>query len=329
MFGGIQTILQFLFVPETSYIRDRRYEIDEVLDDNLGDLAALEYQEKINATKPTPSITHDENAIGSPPSPVEGRYVKKTWSQELTVFTGTYSNENVFQLIIAPLAVLTNLAVSWILLLNSMSVVLYVVIAFVLSQLFSAPPYLLNPESIGYLSFGPFIGGALGTIILGALSDPFIKWCARHNKGIYEPEYRLVPCVLGVCSGAGLMGFGFLVAQGASPYATATMHGLMLFGVMFVCIGTASYALDAYRSMSNEIFIASMAVKNLILFGFSYFVNNWTAAAGARHVFIVWGSIAFALMATLPVMFFYGKRYRSYWARNNLLEKMHIRTHEE
>lgn len=324
LFGGIQTILQFLFVPETSYNRDLRYEIDQVFDKTMVDLNVFEIEE-MNATGPTLSGTHNENATVQS----DTRFKKKTWTQELVVFTGTYTNENIIQLLISPFAVVTNLAVSWILLLNSMSFVLYVVIAYVLSQLFAAPPYLLNPQSIGYLSLGPFIGSILGSLILGALSDPFIKWCSRRNNGVYEPEYRLVPCVLGVCSGAGLLGFGMLVSQGASPYAAATMYGLMLFGVMFICTGTASYALDAYRNMSNEIFIASMTVKNLILFGFSYFVNNWTAKAGPKYVFIVWGSIAFALLATLPVMFFYGKRYRSYWSRNNLLEKMHIRTHEE
>ncbi|KIW93311.1 uncharacterized protein Z519_05916 [Cladophialophora bantiana CBS 173.52] len=325
LFGGIQTILQFLFVPETSYVRDRRYEIDEVKNDNLQDLAALEYQEKLNMEKPG-VVTHAEETTSAPSTPV---YRKKTFAQELAIFSGTYSNENFFQLIIAPFAVVLNLAVLWILIINSMYVVLYVVIAFCLAQLFAPPPYLLSPASIGYLSLGPFVGGILGSIIMGTLSDPFIKWCARRNRGVYEPEYRLIPCILGVCSGVGLMLFGHLVSQGASPYACATVHGLMLFGVMFLCIGTSNYALDAYRGMANEIFIASMSVKNLILYGFSYFVNNWTASVGAQHAFYVWGGVAFALIATVPAMFFLGKKYRSYWARNNLLEKMHIRTHEE
>ncbi|OAL25854.1 hypothetical protein AYO20_10316 [Fonsecaea nubica] len=334
LFGGIQTILQFLFVPETSYIRDRRYEIDEIKNDNLQDLAALEYQERLNLEKPgVVAATHTEEtgtqratSTTADEAPV---YHKKTFVQDLAIFSGTYSNENFFQLLLAPFAVVLNLAVSWILIVNSMFVVLYVVIAFCLAQLFAPPPYLLSPASIGYLSLGPFVGGILGSIIMGVLSDPFIKWCARRNRGVYEPEYRLIPCVLGVCSGIGLMLFGHLVSQGASPYACATVHGLMLFGVMFLCIGTSNYALDAYRGMANEIFIASMSVKNLILYGFSYFVNNWTAAVGPQHAFYVWGGVAFALVATVPPMFVLGKKYRSYWARNNLLEKMHVRTHEE
>jgi hypothetical protein len=156
--------------------------------------------------------------------------------QELAIFSGPYSNENFLQLFLPPFAVVVNLSVAWILIVNSMFVVLYVVIAFVLAQLFSPPPYLLSPASIGYLSLGPFVGGALGTIILGAMSDPFIKWCARRNQGVYEPEYRLIPCTLGLLSGVGLMSFGHLVQTGASPHACATVHGLMLFGVMFVCV---------------------------------------------------------------------------------------------
>jgi hypothetical protein len=332
LFGGIQTILQYLFVPETSYVRDHRYDIDELKDERLEDLAALEYQEKLDAEKVPVSARHDEGN-----APAAGRtisrepivYKKKTWREELAIFNGTFSNESLLQLFIAPFAVVLNLAVSWILIINSMYVVLYVVIAFVLAQIFAAPPYLLSPATIGYLSLGPFVGGALGSIILGVFSDPMIKWCARRNKGIYEPEYRLIPCIFGLCGGVGLMLFGYLTSIGASYYACSAVHGLMLFGVMFVCIPTSNYALDAYRGMASEIFIASMAVKNLILYGFSYFVNSWTATAGPRHVFFVWGGVAFALMATVPVAFVFGKKYRSWWARHNLLEKMRIRTHEE
>ncbi|KAI1625853.1 serine/threonine kinase 16 [Exophiala viscosa] len=331
LFGGIQLILQFFLVPETSYNRDHRYDIDEIKNDNLEDLVALEYQEKLNMEKL--GATHAED--GTPVTQATSRdvpihtYKKKTYVQELAIFSGTYSNENLLQLFMAPFAVVLNLAVAWILLINSMFVVLYVVIAFVLSQLFAYPPYLLSVSAIGYLSFGPFIGGVLGSVILGVLFDPWIKWCARRNRGIYEPEYRLVPVFLGALSGVGLMLFGKLVSIGASPYATATVHGLMLFGVMFTCIGTSSYALDAYRGMANEIFIASMAVKNIILFGFSYFVNDWTAKVGPAHAFYVWGAVAFALIATVPFAFFFGKKYRSWWARHALLEKMHVTTHEE
>ena len=81
--------------------------------------------------------------------------------------------------------------------------------------------------------------------------------------------------------------------------------------------------------MTAEIFIASMAVKNMVIYGFSYFVNTWTAEAGVRHCFFIWGAISLALGATVPIAFIFGKKYRSYWARHNLLVKWGIRTHTE
>lgn len=41
-FTALEVILLFFFVPETSYIRDHRYDIDELSNDNLADLASVE-----------------------------------------------------------------------------------------------------------------------------------------------------------------------------------------------------------------------------------------------------------------------------------------------
>ena len=46
-------------------------------------------------------------------------------------------------------------------------------------------------NSVG-IKIPSFIGCAFGTITGGALSDRYVKWRARKNKGIFEPETRLV-----------------------------------------------------------------------------------------------------------------------------------------
>jgi MFS family permease len=231
--GALQTIAQYFFAPETSYVRDRRYEIDERINDDLEGLAELEHKREITAThqeetgEKAVSASTTENRLAAttsttPPPP------KKTFRQELAIFNGTFSRENLFQLFIAPFAVVTNLAVSWVVLVPSMFVTLYVVIAFVMAQVFAPPPYLLSPTAIGLLSLGPFVGGLLGAIVLGAISDPLIRWCSRKNNGVYEPEYRLLPSWLGLVAGAGLLGWGTMVADGVSPVACAAVHGITL-----------------------------------------------------------------------------------------------------
>jgi MFS family permease len=323
--GAIQTIAQFFFAPETSYVRDARYEIDERIDDDLEGLAQLEHRHGPQSVEEKAVDVRTENVLTATTSAVP----KKTYSQELAIFNGTFSKENLFQLFIAPFAVVTNLAILWVVLVSSVFVTLYVVIAFVMAQEFAPPPYLLSPTDIGLLSLGPFVGGLIGALALGAGLDPLIRWCARKNNGVYEPEYRLLPAFLGLVSGAGMFAWGTMVNNGVSPVACAVVHGIILFGTIGICIATNAYIIDAYRAMTAEVFIASMAAKNLLIYGFSYFVNNWTATAGIKHTFYVWGGLGIALTATAPLLYFFGKKYRSFWVRHDLMKKFGVITHEE
>ena len=325
LFISIQLLLMFFLVPETQYNRDHRYDIDELVDENLGELAAVEkrHHEQLEDTSLEKSQT-----VTSTRSQ-HRQFVKKTYTQELAVFTGTYCNDNFLQLLIAPIAVCTNLAVLWVVLVSGTLVATYVAMAYTLAQIFSVPPYLLTASGVGYLSIGPAVGGILGALVIGALSDPVIKWCARKNRGTYEPEYRLLAMIPALFTGVGIMLFGYLAQNGESYYKTATVHGVALFGVVAAAIGTSGYGLDAYREMSSEIFVAGIIVKNFLFYGFSYFVNDWTATAGPAHVFYVFGGVAFALIATTPLVFVFGKRYRSFWSQHNIMEKFHIRTHAE
>ncbi|CZR50300.1 uncharacterized protein PAC_00172 [Phialocephala subalpina] len=90
------------------------------------------------------------------------------------------------------------------------------------------------------LFLGTFIGGSFDTLFMFISFDPLIGWCTRKNKGNYEPEYRLIPTLLGLGSGATTIGFGYLVQHDRSHYAAAILHGVMLFGVIAALISTNS-----------------------------------------------------------------------------------------
>ncbi|OMP86559.1 Protein HOL1 [Diplodia seriata] len=210
-----------------------------------------------------------------------------------------------------------------------MAVAFVVAQSYIMAQLFSAPPYLLSASGVGYLSLGPFAGGLLGALFAGAAGDPLIAWAAARNGGVYEPEYRLLLAAPGLLMGAGLVLFGHLAQVRASYYATAAAHGVDVFGILCVAVAAGAYGIDAYRDMSSEVFIVGMVFKNFVFYGFSYFVNGWTARAGPARVFYVMGGVGFALVLSTPLLFFYGKRYRSWWHRRNLLEKLRVKTHAE
>lgn len=305
---GFNLILLLLFCPETSYIRDQRYNIDETADDDLKGLSEAERRhvecsqrsKEASASDLAPTETHTSIIVTVRPP--------KTLVQEMAIFTGVYSDENLLQLVIAPFAVCSNLAIFWIVVVSGVVTATYVAQAFVLAQIFSFPPYNLDASGIGYLSLGPFIGGVIGSIVLGFVSDPIIKLFSARNKGVYEPEYRLFAMLGGLLSGGALMAWGYMLQQKANLYACATVHGIVLFGIICVTISTSAYALDAYRDMSNEIFIAGMVFKNFLFYGFSYFVNDWTATSGPAEVFYVFGGIVFALTLSTVPLYIWGKR---------------------
>ena len=96
--------------------------------------------------------------------------------------------------------------------------------------------------------------------------------------------------------GVGMFGYGHFTQVGASAYVCALFQGIMMCGVLIGTIAPVSYALDAYRDASNEIFIMNMLLKNFLFFGISYVANNWVASAGPFDAFAVCGGTSVALV---------------------------------
>lgn len=75
--------------------------------------------------------------------------------------------------------------------------------------MFSAPPYNLNPQQIGFLFVAAFVGSLSGSLYGGTLVDWAVVWLTRRNGGWYEPEMRLYMLPLPALGmSAGLAVFG-------------------------------------------------------------------------------------------------------------------------
>ena len=197
----------------------------------------------------------------------------------------------------------------------------YVSVSFIIAQWFSAPPYNYTPANVGYLEAGPAIASLVGSLIIPAISDPVVKFCVKRNKGIYEPEFRLYPmviCLLFTVPGLVLYGIG--LQQYWNPVYTSVVLGVLKFGVLIGFIASSSYILDGFRNLSSEVFVTSMAVKNFLFYGLSYFVNHWIMEGGPVQMFGVFAGISgFVILLGVPV-YIWGKRYRSFWARRSRRE---------
>lgn len=245
---GFQLILLFLFVPETGYERHNeaaQHEIERDTPYDAGDL------EEANGEKKTSAALQVEEAptkAGNTTIPL-----KKTFFQQLAVYTGVHSNENLLQLVLAPPLCCLNIAATWVIAVAGAITSFYVAQSYVAAQIFFYPPYNLTSSGVGFLFTGPFIGGMLGSIAFMLISDPLILWCTKHNGGIYEPEFRIIPGILGLLSGAGVCGYASIVNSGKSMYGASALWGLGLFGIFFVVTPANAYAIDAYREMVSKI----------------------------------------------------------------------------
>lgn len=67
------------------------------------------------------------------------------------------------------------------------------------SQVFAAPPYLFTPAQVGFVNFAFVVGGVIGLLTAGPLSDWVSMRATARNKGVREAEMRLIALVPYVC----------------------------------------------------------------------------------------------------------------------------------
>lgn len=63
------------------------------------------------------------------------------------------------------------------------------------SEVFAAPPYTFTSTSIGFMNFAILIGQMIGLFTAGPLSDAIAARLTKRNRGIREPEMRLLTMV--------------------------------------------------------------------------------------------------------------------------------------
>ncbi|KAL2670505.1 hypothetical protein Neosp_014293 [[Neocosmospora] mangrovei] len=316
-FVAIQTILVIFFVPETAYNRSPVFNIDRV-----GSNTDLDGAEEKRADADHVEIAQCKSNPGSTRSDLPR---PKTFYQELALYNGRFTEKSLISMVLASIFIVLNLIASYNIFVSGLIMAWFVAMSVLAGVMFAAPPWGFNAAAVGYVSAGPLVGGALATIFLGLVSDPLIKFMTRRNKGVYEPEFRLVLASVGaIFSVAGLVGFGHAIEAQLSIYAISTIWGITLFGMSVAASVTMAYALDAQPAHAVEMFIMNITFKNFFFYGLTNFIVDWYVARGAAELFdTIAGITGFLMLLTVP-MYVYGKRYRHHWGHHNLLVLLHL-----
>jgi MFS family permease len=199
----------------------------------------------------------------------------------------------------------------------------------ILSSTMTYPPYNFDASQIGFMNVAAFVGGTIGALVIGPLSDWSILYLARRNKGIYEPEMRLwmmAPFVPFVPAGALMFGIG--LNNGLSWPIVAVGYGLTGFGLNPVSSVALTYITDSYTEVSMPLPLNSSLLtlisfqivgdslvgvtftRNIISTALVFALTPWIEAMGIQNVIVIITVIAAVVFAFVFVFIFYGKKFR-------------------
>ena len=192
IFAGLMLPFLVLFVPETAFRRDQRFNTDTIF---LNDASSTEkdFTSSNQAEIPDPTLNNRGPTV----------------AQTLPLFSGRLSDENFFKLLLRPFPLFLQPGILISCLIQGTLIGWTVFIGIVLAAIMLGPPLFFNEVQTGYMYTGAFIGALIGFFLAGILSDTSAKLLTKLNKGTYEPEFRLLLVIPQLILGcAGLYGFG-------------------------------------------------------------------------------------------------------------------------
>ena len=248
----------------------------------------------------------------------------QTFLQQLRPYHGRLSNDNWFKVMVRPFILFSYPAILWSAIVYSCSVGWLIVISESMAMIYQdSDSYNFDSLQTGLVYLSPFIGGLLGTAVAGKVSDIIVKAMARRNGGLYEPEFRLVMAIpIIITTVIGLMGFGWSAEERDHFMVPTVFFGVISFGCSLGSTTSITFCVDSYRQYAGEALVTLNFSKN-VLHGlvFSLFFTHWLSDDGPKMVFIWTGIIQLLLMLSTIPLFIFGKRWRMWTVRKNLVEK--------
>lgn len=323
-------LLVFFFMPETAYHRSGVLDIDGGARVDLSVVEEDEIELKpsktsVDTTAKASTVLGLTKTTSQSPTRVSGEQRTPYW-RELLPYSGYWDNAPFFGTLIRPFFMLGSPIVLWASFLFTATISWLVLVSFVLSQIFSAPPYNFSVAAVGATNISSFVATILGTVVAGPIIDGLVKYMARSNKGIYEPEFRLpIMITFMVFTGTGFFAWGqSLSSQDPWPVPVILCLGMINLGAQLGATGVTAYVIDSHRQHAAEAFAIMNFLKNLFAFGLSFYSNDWIANQGVRFAFFTIGGITMGATLTTIPMYIYGKRARSFVWRHNLLGRSKV-----
>ncbi len=248
----------------------------------------------------------------------------KGYVETLRLWNGRLNKSSWFLVALRPFILFAYPSILWSALVYSLSIGWLIVLSESISNIYkSRDTYNFTALQAGLVYVSPFIGGILGTVVAGKVSDVIVRYMARKNGGVYEPEFRLVMAIpVAISTTIGLMGFGWSAEERDLWIVPTIFFGVISFGCSLGSTTAITFCVDSYRQFAGEALVTLNFSKN-IFHGlvFSLFFANWLESDGPKSTFLAIGGIQIACMFLTIPMYIYGKRARMWTVRKGFMEK--------
>jgi MFS family permease len=284
IFSGLLVPLILLFVPEHVFNRDAA----------LARQSSFQMAQTPGPNRETPTSSSDENIIPHRHSQNVERDVwysahhSRGWGpfwRQLRLFTGRKSDEKLWKILLRPFPLYFHPAVLWGSLTQGTLIMFVVAVSTLIGLIFGGPPNFFSDTKVGYFYVGPFVGGMIGFIMAGLLSDTLCRLLTKANNRVYEPEFRIVLVAFQLVGAAvGLFPFGVSVERVWSYYVSILLFAFVVFALIMGATATGTYIVDAHSEMAVEAFVCITLFKNFASFGMTLHITDILIDLGDEKV---------------------------------------------
>lgn len=193
---GFITIVIILSFPETAYNRSSHPEGITTEAHHTSAAYANERPQEYDIEKEDDphharEIAYEETAA------VRAHPVKRTWVQELRIFSGTYTEESLFWMMVRPIMLILLPPVLWATLVMSVTIGFITAVTSNVASAFGTA-YGFSAWQSGLCFVSAIVGLIFGIFLGGIFSDAVADYFTKRNGGLREPEMRL-PAIMISC----------------------------------------------------------------------------------------------------------------------------------
>jgi hypothetical protein len=297
IFAAVMLPLIVFLVPETAYRRDSNLDTDTNMtryqdSTSLDNLTPTENDNDKTTHHQTTGSTRSTSTTNPPLTTNNASPILSL--TKLSPFNGRKDPTPFWKLLLRPFPLFLHPSIFWAMLTQGLLIGWTVLIGIVLAAIMIGPPLFFNEVQTGYMYGGPVVGAILGFILAGLLSDPSARWLTKRNRGVYEPEFRLILVVPQMIFGcAGLYGFGITAANTVKYgwFWPDFFFALVVMGMVLGAVASALYIVDAHREIAVEGFTCLLVFKNIFSFGLTFSGYGWLVKGGIKPVFMAIASV--------------------------------------